>query len=243
MKKSFKLISIIFVGALFLLTGCDNSNDVEKIIKAMSEIENGKAEVLLEMGMKSEDMSVNIDMNMDMTYTEDTTHTKGSMSFMGEKMEYEEYGIIKGNTRTSYMLNSTTGEWNKTEDNIEELTSDTDFSKYLENYKSFEKITDEDLDSGTKGYKITITKENALEMLESNGEDTFSDSIEITGDLILKVYVNKDYQMEKMVLDFTNFIKSTEEELEISKLVMTFKFKDFGKVSKITIPDEVLAAE
>lgn len=255
MKKLKYLVAAFFIGAV-TLTGCGKKETlkpedaIKKAQDTMKTAENYKMDMSIDVGVKGEGLTLDVNMKLDGTVDVKNGKSKLTMSasLLGEKIETEMYVDSKSEEGKviSYSKNED-DTWTKT---VSETEESTDVSEALmsiissgDNIKSV-KADNKDVNT----YEITLSADKLASLMEMAGTSDISsiDTSIFKGDVVLKINIDKKTNNITMLyMDMKELLTSavnsdSDIEIEISKAEFTINFTDFNNAGSVTIPSDII---
>ena len=238
-KKILSFLGILAV--VVLLTGC-GKDLITQVNENMSDVTNGIIEMKMNMKFDAEGLSLEIPFDISAKVFGDKTYMTMKMSFMGETMTTEMYGLISGNKETLYTKDSESNKWVKTEETVDEVSGafEEELFNIVSNASDVKELTDESK-GDVKVYEATFTKAELEKILtELLTDDTFE--FDIKNNSTIKFSVNtKTKLLETLSLNFEDALVMNAEGIEFrGGFTLDITFKELNKVADFDIPKEVL---
>jgi hypothetical protein len=234
--KKLKNLVILFI-TILVVTGCDNDNGKELLDEAFKNMENVKSVAMvmeISMGNEQYNMSMKVDGKYDSN--EKKSYFETTASLFGMAVTTKTYTVEKDDKEYAYSTEDgniwtyTISDSNNKEGAMNEVTSAT---KYAKEYKSVKKVKS-DLKGHTK-LEVIIAKDTMNNLMSETGE---SNSVVITNDLVMYVYV-KDGYVTKIDMDLSNVIDSANMG-GFTKYSMVMTMSDHNKIEAINIPEDAI---
>ena len=218
MKNTLKYLGTMFAMVL-LMTGCGSKSAEDTFIEAIdktNDVKSLKFAMKVDASVSAQGTTMGIGMNIEGEGAEEAAHLTGKVSVLGMGQEMEVYTLKKDDVMYTYKKDES-GKWtyskeafNKEKKNTEEVL------KKLKEYKSIKKVK-----SDKKGY-------------------TKLEDVKIEKNLVINVYI-KDGYISIVSVDLTDLAKDLvkEQGYEV-KATITMEMSKFNKVSKVTVPEEVI---
>lgn len=243
MKKRFMMV-VATLSMVLMATGCMNSPEsiLKKASKNMSKLDNYAMNMKMDMGVKSSGVEMNVPVSLDAKVDQknDITYMSTSVEVMGFKVTTDSYIDSRKEGETITYTKSLEEEdvWEK-EVEEEEEANPSNIQELVTKGTKIEKKDSED--KNTLYYQVTISKEEMTKMMEESaaGED-MTEGMEISGDVVIDVYIDKSEKLiKKMHIDFAKFMTVEDEEAELTKFDFEVTFDEYNKVGDVKIPAEV----
>ncbi|MBR5474921.1 MAG: hypothetical protein IKU83_05910 [Lachnospiraceae bacterium] len=235
---------------------------------AMNDIKSysGNMQMKIEMAATSQgetrDMSIGMDMDMDVIMETMQAHMTGSMSMMGINMDMETYMVEEDGKMVTYSGMYDT--WTKTEtvdpstmDQLKQWSAENLFMEGMQYELSEDPVTV----NGREAYKITVAvsgeacehiMDSYMGMMGDMGSmmgDMGYDYSALTADMEMLVYTD-DYYCAKTTVKMGGFedmmsalLKDLEDvQLKVGDMTMTTQYTAFNNLTEIVVPEEVKSA-
>ena len=191
-----------------------NSNNSKDIV---TTFDNYK--IAIDMTMEVSDMTLDVKASGIVDQKNQIEYLKMTMDMLGMSFTTETYTDIKNGV--TYVSEPITNTWIK-EKGTTQTIDINDSLNQLKNMENVQKIDD-------NHYKIIVSNEDILGMLDSSDFDLSS----IVGQISADVYT-KDGYIEEIRYDFSNLTE------DVGKFTMNMKISDYNKAGSVKIPDEVI---
>ncbi|MGN0334637.1 MAG: DUF6612 family protein [Lachnospiraceae bacterium] len=263
-NKKRCLAGMLIISAL-ALTGCGQKKvTAESLLKEaqanMQKMESftGDMDMQISMGMSSDEMgmNMNIDMGMDGTFESMTDpqifHLDGSMtmSMLGMSMDMEVYTQAEEDKIVTYT--GVMGTWVKQETDLDEnVETLQDMYSMVGDGQDMILAEKTEMFDGREVYVLTAKVsgeqlESLLGQMESmTGEMGTMDLSSMTADVTMKIY--KDMMLPaSVIVDMTvggEGMESNGMTVTLDKMNVTMNYTGYNDVENITIPEEALNAQ
>ena len=242
MKNTLKYLGTMFAMVL-LMTGCGSKSAEDTFIEAIdktNDVKNLKFAMKVDASVSAQGTTMGIGMNIEGEGDEEAAHLTGKVSVLGMEQEMEVYTLEKDDVMYTYKKDES-GKWTYSKEALnKEIKMNTEeVLKKLKEYKSIKKVK-----SDKKGYtKLEVVYDGKkLNELTSNEtvKENLGKDVKIEKDLVINVYV-KDGYIAIVSVDLTDLAKDLvkEQGYEV-KATITMEMSKFNKVSKVTVPEEVV---
>lgn len=245
MKKTIKYLSLLVI-TLLVVTGCgskkDPKNVLEDALNNMRDVKSASIAAKFTVGMKSEEMTLNMDFDVDGKYDENKNfYMKIKTSLFGFTENQEMYIIEKDGLTYTYTGND--DGWTYTTEEASQLVPlpDEEWDESIDELLGMIKEVKEektDRDGYTK-LTVTLDKDKLIEAMKEEDEE-IQDDIKLEGDLTFNLYV-KDGYIAIIEMDISDIVnQATDDEVEMNMtLKLTLELSDYNKIDAIVLPKEV----
>lgn len=264
-----KLMSVLLAAVMVmcLTAGCGKKATPENLLTDMSkkleDVKSVDGNMKMEMEMSAEGETVSIKMDMDIQAFQDdsASHMKGEAEIKasGSSMttEIEIYQETVDGEIVSYVM--TDGEWVKdSTQSPEELLDDEMFDSIEDMAESFEISKDKVEVNGKKCFELkgSISGDSVGNIMDSGMMDSMQGADLIDGDALdgteipctIAIY-DDSILPAKVTVDMKSMMESMFDgmglgnvKIDISKCYLEIEYREFDKLDKIEIPDEVKEA-
>lgn len=227
--QNMKKISFIALFCLCLFTGCgqDPNIVVKDAISKFDNLDNVSVNMDMNYKITSGQMSFesNIIIDQQVDYKNNTSRIKSNnFTFFGVPMNIDIYQKIENDKMFSY-----TKEDNLWLAEIKEHEIPVSLQFEDDPIKIFSGVTEYDT------YKITVSKDNIIKMIESSNFD----DIEINDEKIEMIITIKDEYIKTM--DFSLNFSFIQEDVKYDMMIdCYFSFSNFNTTSDVVIPQNIL---
>ena len=264
MKKQKRLMALGITAAMAagLLSGCGTKATPENLLRDMQKNAEKTESALLNfkmdiaMGDGTDDVSLGMDMNMEITTEPEASHGKGtvsiSMSGMDFSVEMEMYSVQEDGEYVTYTLME--DQWTKEVSDDGEMTGEVDsIADNVEEYADQFELA-EDL--------VTVNDKECFELTGELDGDLFSEMMqtdmldslagygideEALSDMMFPCTIDiyKDSILPaRLYFDMTESMAPLMEDsgVTVSECYVDMTFMEYDTVEEITVPDEAVSA-
>lgn len=264
MKKKTLVLLALF--SLFLVTGCGEKTKelapIDVLTKTMEKLGEAKSlEVAANVKAKYSEDGISVDIDVPFIVSVATDEESFDMKVLIDKNSFMDRveAYVSGNTKeknfNAYFpstlfdsmmeIESDEVEWLHYGMSLEDLDLDTDTADLEKlNNLDYKKIIGDnfvyvDTTDNVKHYQFVINQDLFGRLATELGE-TLEDDMKFEGDFKVDFYIDKDYNLVKMVMDFKQFmdLMDDEEMMMFDEFSATIEIKNVNNTT-VTIPEEI----
>lgn len=231
-----KKVGLTFAVLLLLVTGCGKPELTakERIEKATTAVQtydnlNMKMDVSVNVNANGMSMDMNVSGSGVVDRKNKTTHMNMTSKVLGMTIESETYTESKNGKLTTYTKEKS--EWKK---EVKDDTSSTGGMADFSSLKDASKIEEiKESDKNIHHYQVTLTPEEAKKMMSGNTDNSLTQNI--SGDVIVDIYINQNNELSKVSMTMKNKADSGEQ-----KVTLSYEISNINSAGTVTIPNDVI---